>query len=127
MTKVNKKPTPWQPSKQMLKAMEVAQNMEGRVTVTGLCQEAGVDRSTYYQWWDKPEFCEWWHKTYELHMERSMWLLNKISYVRSLKDYRYMEMLQMKYAKFRKSADITSDHKRVRVILGDKSVDANPD
>lgn len=123
----NTKATDFVPTQRMVDLLKAAMNFEGKMTISGMCKEAGLDRKYWYVWWEKPGFREWWNEALAKHFEKSIWLLDKISFARAVKDYRYMEMLQMKYGKFRRQADVTSDNKSVRVILGDTNADPNTD
>ena len=58
----------------------------------------------------KPEFVRWWNKQTEDFMKTTISDLNRISYLKASSDFRYMELLQMKYGGFKRSEsmDLTS-------------------
>lgn len=55
-TKNNKE---WTPSIKQRKAAELLADPEWKGTITDLCTEVGVNRTTYYKWIQKPEFNEY--------------------------------------------------------------------
>jgi len=52
--------TAWKPSALQLEVLKVFQGHDYGVTVVAACGEAKIDRGTYYDWHDKPEFRQWW-------------------------------------------------------------------
>lgn len=55
-TKDNKE---WAPNIKQRKAAELLADPEWRGTITELCLQVGVDRTTYYKWIAKPKFNEY--------------------------------------------------------------------
>ena len=64
-TKNNKE---WSPGVKQRKAAELLADPEWSGTITELCAQVGVDRTTYYKWIDKPEFNEYVSTLIEKYM-----------------------------------------------------------
>ena len=52
--------TNWTPTDNQLEALRLAEKAEWKYTVGNLCQDVGISRAAYYQWFDTPGFVEWW-------------------------------------------------------------------
>jgi hypothetical protein len=109
MENSNENVTQFEPSELQVKVLEVSYNFEGKPTVTALCEEAGIARKTWYEWNNNEGFVTWWAENWKRHMQRNMWQLDRISYLKAGKDFRYMELLQMKYDKFARNENISHD------------------
>ena len=49
----------WAPNIKQRKAAEMLADPEWRGTITDLCSEVGINRTTYYKWIEKAEFNEY--------------------------------------------------------------------
>jgi hypothetical protein len=116
----DKKTTTFAPSELQVKILQKSFNMEGKPTITAMCANdldeegkeivgTGINRDTWYTWNKDPEFVNWWNTCWDTHMKNSMFMLDKVSWKKAYTDFRYMELLQMKYANFRKKFDQTSN------------------
>jgi len=106
--------------------------MEAKPTITAICEDEvdekgkvivqGISRTTWYEWNKDEGFVNWWAECWERHMRRSMFALDKIGWLKSAKDFRYFELLQMKYANFRKKHDVTTKDQPIKttVIIADE-------
>ena len=52
--------TKFVPSLAQLRALAAYQDAGYADTDVATCERAEVPRRTYYEWWDHPEFVEWW-------------------------------------------------------------------
>jgi len=106
----NKTAPKWQPTKDMWNVLKAWCDMETKPTVKDRMERAGVRRENWWEWIRKPEFVRWWNKQTEDFMKTTISDLNRISYLKASSDFRYMELLQMKYGGFKRSEsrDVTS-------------------
>lgn len=113
------------PSEKQIELLRVMIDGTGKPTITAFCEEAGIDRSTYYRWFDSSDFVAWFNKEWERAMAKKVTWLDRVGLMKSTKDFRYWEALQMKYGKFSRKEDITSNGKditsvKVEIIDGDR-------
>jgi AcrR family transcriptional regulator len=52
--------TQFEPSKNQLAAVKAWQERDYAASVLEVCQEIGISRQAYYQWFDNEAFCDWW-------------------------------------------------------------------
>lgn len=109
---------PFRPTKRMVALIRIMAETDGKPTITEWCEKAGINRGTYYLWFEKQEFVEWFNKEWQQYMERSIPYLDTVGLRKAVKDYRYWEGMQMKYGKFSKKADITSGEEPIKLIIG---------
>ena len=57
----------FEPTENQEKVLRLFQDHDYSITVTGACEQAGISRAAYYQWFNRPEFCEWWEQAAERH------------------------------------------------------------
>jgi hypothetical protein len=63
----------WEPSKLQLALLQAALSYVGKPTITNLCQAAGIDRSTFYDWLhDDPGFSKAWEGMWINSIDGSM-------------------------------------------------------
>ena len=86
-------------------------------TITAICKNAGISRTTYYNWFENEDFVNWFDKEWALAMTRQVSWLDKVGLARSIDDFKYWEAMQMKYGKFKKQQDITSGGEAINAIL----------
>jgi uncharacterized protein CbrC (UPF0167 family) len=96
------------PSKDMLTALKASFDMDTKPTIAAIMDKVSVDRTTWYTWIKNPGFVKWWTEMWQEYMRSQVFHLDKISYMKAASDFRYMELLQNKYANFSKKLDITS-------------------
>jgi len=70
-------------------------------------------RKMTYQWERKDGYKEWVKETWEAYMEDIKPWLDKVGLRRGVKDFRYWEAMQMKYANYKRKSDVTSDNKPI--------------
>lgn len=68
MAKTNK----WRPSDRQRMALDHAQDAGWDYSVTELTKKVGIARSTYYKWFEKRDFREWWRREWERHFALKM-------------------------------------------------------
>ena len=107
----------FKPTQEMERVYLAYCDMEVKPTIKARMEEAHVERTKWYDWLKIDGFLEWWHEQTEAFMERSLSELNKIAYMKAGSDFRYMELLQMKYGKFRRTGDITTDGKSINTNI----------
>lgn len=67
-------------------------------TVTAVCAKADIAPKTWYSWWKKEGFEEWWNEQWNIMMKRSKHYLDNVALKMSAKgDFRYFEFLYSKY------------------------------
>jgi len=115
-TKVAQK---FKPTEDQLKVLEASMNMEIKPTISAFMDEAGVSRRNWYNWIGNPEFVKWWGQQWEMFMGANVFHLDKMCYMKAASDFRYMELLQMKFAKFRRQQDVTSNNEKIEGIIVD--------
>ena len=52
--------TKWQPSANNLAMLKIFQAADYDISVTAACEALGIARHSYYEWFDKPQFAQWW-------------------------------------------------------------------
>lgn len=68
--------------------------------------------------WDKIEgYREWRDKFWDELMRDGQQFLDKVGIMKSVKDFRYWEAMQMKYANFRRKEDVTSDNEKIDTVV----------
>lgn len=70
-------------------------------------------RKMTYEWENKVGYKEWVKEYWGKLMEESKPLLDKIGLQRGVKDFRYWEAMQMKYANYKRKSDVTTDDKPI--------------
>jgi len=70
-------------------------------------------RKMTYQWERKDGYKEGVKETWEAYMEDIKPWLDKVGLRRGVKDFRYWEAMQMKYANYKRKSDVTSDNKPI--------------
>jgi len=116
--KLNKTSQKFVPTEEMKKCLLAYADMSARPTIEDRMKAVGLRRETWYYWCNEIEgFVEWWKTETEKIMQRSLSELDKIAYMKAGSDYRYMELLQMKYGGFKKKQDVTSDDKPMNYTL----------
>lgn len=109
----DKKEQKYEPTEEMQKVLIAFCDMSVKPTVSARMDAANVGRTTWYEWIKDPRFLQWWKDETEAFMYRSISELNKIAFMKAGKDFRYMELLQTKYANYRKKTDVTSNDKPI--------------
>lgn len=107
----------FKPTAGMKKCLLAYADMSLKPTIEARMEAAGMSRLTWYDWVEKDGFVEWWKTETEKIMQRSLSELDKIAYMKAGSDYRYMELLQMKYGGFKKKQDVTSGDKPMNYTL----------
>jgi len=112
--KLNKTSQKFVPTEEMKKCLLAYADMSARPTIEDRMKAVGLRRETWYYWCNEIEgFVEWWKTETEKIMQRSLSELDKIAYMKAGSDFRYMEMLQMKYGGYKRQNDITSDGNKI--------------
>ena len=75
--------------------------------------DADSIRKMTYEWESKPGYKEWALNYWNDLMNNSKQLLDKIGIQRGVKDFRYWEVMQMKYANYKRKMDMTTDDKPI--------------
>jgi hypothetical protein len=96
------------PSNDMIKALKASMDMETKPTVSAMMDKAGLERTQWYRWIKDPRFVSWWNGLWQEYMRSQVFHLDKISFMKAASDFRYMELMQTKYANFSKKLDVTS-------------------
>ena len=104
------------PSEKQIELLRVMVDGTGKPTITAFCEEAGINRDTYYNWFDNPEFVGWFNREWEVAMAKKITWLDRIGLQKSPTDFRYWEALQMKYGKFSRRNDITTDNQPITAV-----------
>lgn len=100
---------PFKPKERQIALIRAMLDPEVKPTITAFCEEAGIDRKTYYNWFDNDEFVEWFNREWERAMAKQVSWLDNVGLKKSVKDYRYWEAMQMKYGKFSRKEDSRVD------------------
>lgn len=90
----------FRPTDKMINLLRVMLDIDVEPTITAFCKAADINRSTYYAWFDDPDFVGWFNREWEMAMARQVSWLDRVGLQKSVKDFRYWEALQMKYGKF---------------------------
>lgn len=70
-------------------------------------------RREVYKWENKKGYKEWSIKNWNKLMVESKPLLDKVGLRRGIRDFRYWEAMQMKYANYKRKSDVTTDDKPI--------------
>lgn len=70
-------------------------------------------RREVYKWENREGYKEWSIAYWDKLMGESKPLLDKIGLRRGVKDFRYWEAMQMKYANYKRRSDLTTDNKPI--------------
>lgn len=92
--------TPFKPTEKMVAYLRAKIDLDVKPTITAECEAAGIDRGTYYKWLDDKRFVDWFNKEWDLAMSKQIPWLDKIGLLKSANDFRYFELLQMKFGKY---------------------------
>lgn len=103
----------FKPTKKMRDLIKVMLDPEVKPTITAFCSGASINRQTYYNWFDNPVFVEWFNKEWDMAMAKQVSWLDRVGLTKSVVDFRYWEAMQMKYGKFKRKIDQTSDDKPI--------------
>ena len=79
----------FQPSKSMLRILEIALQLDSGDSVRGWFAKAGLNRGAWFEWQKHPEFRDWWKQSFALGVKEyeTQWIL--IGLKRMTKDFRY--------------------------------------
>lgn len=75
-------------------------------------EEESVRKMTY-QWENKEGYRDWVKQVWASSMEDMKPWLDKVGLRRGVRDFRYWEAMQMKYANYKRKSDITTDDKPI--------------
>ena len=80
---------PFQPSKSMLRILEIALQLDSGDSVRGWFAKAGLARGAWFEWQKNPAFREWWKKEFAEGIKEyeTKWIL--IGLKKMNKDFRY--------------------------------------
>jgi hypothetical protein len=86
---VPEKVQPFQPSKSMLRILEIALQLDSGDSVRGWFAKAGLSRGAWFEWQKNPQFREWWKKEFAEGVKEyeTKWIL--IGLKKMSKDFRY--------------------------------------
>lgn len=96
------------PNEDQLKCLKASMDMETKPTISAFMDKAGVNRRNWYNWIENEGFVKWWNDQWSAYMRSQVFHLDKISFMKAASDFRYMELMQTKYANFSKKLDVTS-------------------
>lgn len=105
------------PSKKQIELLGAMLDIEVPSTVTGICKFVGISRSTYYEWFKDLQFKEWFKKNHCDSCLMSVAMLDKIAFSKAGEDFRYMELLQIKYGGYKKNIDVTTQDRPLNYTL----------
>jgi len=94
---MDKSATLFKPNSKQLKLLKSALNIEVKSSVTALCEASEIERSTYYRWFENPDFVAWWNEQWASSISRYKWILDKIGLQKAKEDYRYWKAMQDKF------------------------------
>lgn len=112
----------YRPNGKMLALLRAKLNPEVKPTITAECEAAGINRTTYYRWFENEKFVAWFQEAFAKGMRERESYLDKVGMIKATEDYRYWEGLQTKYHGFKKKVDIGGEG--LKIVLGD---DPDPD
>jgi len=81
--------TKYEPTPKQLKLLEAYLNPDIAASVTAVCKDADVSRTTYYEWMKDEAFCEWFWDEFNRHKTHIRAQLVKIGVRRAKEDHRY--------------------------------------
>lgn len=99
------------PSRKQVELLNAMIDIEVPSTVTGICKHIGISRSTYYEWIKNKDFKKWFSKNHALSCAMSVAMLDKIAFSKAGEDFRYMELLQIKYGGYKRNGDVNTGDK----------------
>lgn len=117
---------PFVPSEKQIALLREMIDGEGKPTITAFCAGAEISRQTYYDWFADDSFVKWFNHEWEMAMAKKVTWLDRVGLQKSVIDFRYWEALQMKYGKFRRREDVTSNDSEIKTITV-KFVEGNND
>lgn len=121
-TQTTESNTPFEPNGLQLALLRAKLNPEIKPTITAECEAAGINRTTYYRWFEQEDFVAWFQEAFAKGMRERESYLDKVGMIKATEDYRYWEGLQTKYHGFKKKVDIGGEG--LKIVLGD---DPDPD
>ena len=68
----------------MQKALTAAQDSDYEISVTAMCQAAGISRQAWYHYFDTPAFVRWWTEQFERYFAAQMPRVSAASLGRAL-------------------------------------------
>ena len=77
-------PTKWTPTDRMLELLRTAQDAKYEISVSTLCGETELNRRTYYEYFDNPNFVEWWQAQADRYFALQVSRLSAVSMSRAL-------------------------------------------
>lgn len=101
------------PNEKQIELLKVMIDGQIKPTITAYCEEVGIDRKTYYNWFDNDAFVEWFDKEWERAMKRKISWLDRVALSKAPSDFRYWEALKMEYGKLRRKSDVTTDNEKL--------------
>lgn len=104
----------FKPSEKQIDLLRVMLDPEVKPTITAFCAKVDIARKTYYEWFDNEQFVTWFNAEWERAMAKQVSWLDRVGLMKSPKDFRYWEAMQMKYGKFSKRMDVTSGGEAVK-------------
>lgn len=110
------------PSKDMISAIKASMDMDTKPTISAFMDKAGLERTQWYRWIEDPRFVSWWNELWQEYVRSQVFHLDKISFMKAASDFRYMELMQTKYANFSKKLDVTSGGEKLSagIFVDDK-------
>jgi len=77
------------PSPKQVKFLEAYLDPDVYPSVTKICEQCGVSRTTYYEWIKDEDFCKWFLGQMDKHRTHVVAHLEKIGVTMAKKDHRY--------------------------------------
>jgi hypothetical protein len=111
--RIDKPLTVFKPTKQQLDWLKSALDPTVQPTISAIAKDCGVNRENWYGWIKDEAFMEWWGNVWDEGMKQANWFLDKVGMQMSTKDFRYWEAMQMKFGKFARKSDVTSQGEKV--------------
>ena len=99
----NKPTTPFKPTSKMIDLLRAKLDIEVKPTITAECEKIGIERSTYYDWFEDARFVAWFNKEWQEGMAKMTPYLDKVGMQKALQDFRYYELLQMKFGNYKRA------------------------
>lgn len=123
---VDKNEQKFKPTDAMVKVLQAFCDMDTAPSISARMDKASVSRTLWYEWIKTPGFMEWWETETTNYMQSYIGELLKIGIMKSPKDFRYWEAMMMKFGKYARKEDITSDGEKLDGIVV-KFVDSRDD
>ncbi len=89
--------TKFDPSENQVKFLQAAINVGTYKNKSSVAEQAGVDRSTWYNWLKEDGFPEWFYSEFNRSIQFRVFELDMICFNQASRDFKYMELLQKKY------------------------------